>query len=328
MKSPLVGATDVYGASVSSPPNDPISVPAPVHPATAIVYPGALALTAAAGMYASASAWPPKEVFAAMAAAGLLLALVVQLALPYRMPAGAWWRKAPNDIVHTFLSNMLPGSAMEALLVGGLFAASTRITALLGTAPWPTDQPWVLQFALALLLVELVYYVMHRLLHRVDAFWHFHAVHHSATELYLFASSRHHLVSVTINRAAQFCALGLLGVPSEVTAPLSGMILANSWLQHCDVRLETRWLDGLLVTPAVHHFHHHRDYDLSNTNFGGALVLWDRVFGTFHRPQGELPASYGFEGIRENYVVQLAYPFRTLIAGSTDSAPLPPAPEG
>ncbi|MCA9532559.1 MAG: hypothetical protein KC593_02735, partial [Myxococcales bacterium] len=76
MKSPLVGATDVYGASVSSPPNDPISVPAPVHPATAIVYPGALALTAAAGMYASASAWPPKEVFAAMAAAGLLLALV------------------------------------------------------------------------------------------------------------------------------------------------------------------------------------------------------------------------------------------------------------
>ena len=43
------------------------------------------------------------------------------------------------------------------------------------------------------------------------------------------------------------------------------------------------FLSGILATSDVHRFHHSSDLDESNTNFGNATMIWDRIFGTFHQ---------------------------------------------
>jgi hypothetical protein len=41
------------------------------------------------------------------------------------------------------------------------------------------------------------------------------------------------------------------------------------------------WLEYVLATPSQHRVHHGRNEQYLDKNYGGALCIWDRLFGTF-----------------------------------------------
>ena len=79
-------------------------------------------------------------------------------------------------------------------------------------------------------------------------------------------------------------ALALIGAPLAFYVLYRIVTIFFTFLTHANVS-PPRWLDRALswvfVTPNMHKFHHHFERPWTDTNFGGVLSVWDRMFGTF-----------------------------------------------
>lgn len=53
--------------------------------------------------------------------------------------------------------------------------------------------PFAVKFVVSVLVLDLLFYIKHWATHRVPAFWHFHAIHHSQREMTVLTDRRHYL---------------------------------------------------------------------------------------------------------------------------------------
>ena len=165
------------------------------------------------------------------------------------------------------------------LLVVAIYAGLYELTPLrLDPHDWWT---WVLLF----LLDDLAYYWFHRVSHENRVFWASHVVHHSSVHYNLSTALRQTWVPMTY--LPFWLALPLLGF-----APWM-VLLAQSWSLIYQFGLHTErigrlpWgLEKVLNTPSHHRVHHGSNEQYLDRNYGGILVVWDRLFGTFE-PEGE-----------------------------------------
>jgi hypothetical protein len=128
-----------------------------------------------------------------------------------------------------------------------------------------------------LVLIDLANWTSHLYNHRVDAFWRFHALHHSQEEMSILTSFRAHpLVHTSFQlTAVPLIVLGTGGaVPATV---LVGYVLLST-MPHSNVNWGFGPLRYVLVSPAYHRLHHDRD-DRRGVNLGTVLVLWDVLAG-------------------------------------------------
>jgi sterol desaturase/sphingolipid hydroxylase (fatty acid hydroxylase superfamily) len=141
-----------------------------------------------------------------------------------------------------------------------------------------------------LLLMDFSYYLEHRLLHAHPTFWAAHAVHHQSSEFNLTVSLRVSVLQVwmTTLTALPFAIIGFS--PSVV---LTAIVISKSYqfLLHTQLVGKLGVLEWVLMTPSHHRVHHGWNERYVDKNFGGILVVWDRIFGTFE-PEAEA-ASYG-----------------------------------
>ena len=56
---------------------------------------------------------------------------------------------------------------------------------------------------------------------------------------------------------------------------------------------ELGWLEGIFNTPSNHRVHHARNPEYLDANFGGVLVIFDRLFGTYIPERDDVPCDYG-----------------------------------
>jgi sterol desaturase/sphingolipid hydroxylase (fatty acid hydroxylase superfamily) len=145
---------------------------------------------------------------------------------------------------------------------------------------------WLL-VAVVLVLMDLANWTSHLYNHRVDAFWRFHALHHSQEEMSILTSFRAHPL---VHTSFQLTAVPLivLGTGGAVPASILVGYVVLSTLPHANVGWGFGPLRYVLVTPAYHRLHHDRD-DRRGVNVGTVLVLWDvlaglAVFPTRPRP--------------------------------------------
>jgi sterol desaturase/sphingolipid hydroxylase (fatty acid hydroxylase superfamily) len=153
-------------------------------------------------------------------------------------------------------------------------------------------QPRWLQLVEVVLLGDLLIYWAHRLQHRVDWLWRFHAVHHSAEHLDWLAAHREHpldtLYSVTIMNLPAF----MLGMPLSTMSVVVSFRGLWAIFIHSNVRARLGPLGLLLGSPALHHWHHARER--AGVNFGNVSPLMDVLFGTHFDP-GHEPEALGLE---------------------------------
>jgi sterol desaturase/sphingolipid hydroxylase (fatty acid hydroxylase superfamily) len=148
-------------------------------------------------------------------------------------------------------------------------------------------------FALLFVGQEFCYYGYHRAAHRVRWFWATHAVHHSPNELTLAAALRLGWTGKLTGSALFFAPLIWIGfAPLAVLAALSANLLYQFWL-HAPWIPRLGPLEWLLNTPTHHKVHHASNPEYLDCNYGGVLIVLDRLFGTFVDLRDDVPPRYG-----------------------------------
>jgi sterol desaturase/sphingolipid hydroxylase (fatty acid hydroxylase superfamily) len=140
---------------------------------------------------------------------------------------------------------------------------------------------------------EFCYYWYHRAARRVRWFWGNHAVHHSPNELNLSAAFRIGVFGKLTGTTLFFVPLVWLGFePRTVFAVLSLNLLYQFWI-HATWIPKLGWLEGILNTPSAHRVHHAANPQYLDANYGGVLLVFDRLFGTYVEERNDLPCRYG-----------------------------------
>jgi sterol desaturase/sphingolipid hydroxylase (fatty acid hydroxylase superfamily) len=140
---------------------------------------------------------------------------------------------------------------------------------------------------------EFFYYWYHRASHRIRFFWATHAVHHSPNQLTLSSAYRLGWTAKLTGSAIFFTPLVWLGVrPEVVLAVLSLNLLYQFWL-HNTWMPKLGWLEYIINTPSSHRVHHASNTAYLDANFGGVLIVFDRLFGTYVAEREEEPCRYG-----------------------------------
>ena len=167
-------------------------------------------------------------------------------------------------------------------------------------------QPWWLQALEVVLASDLLVYAGHRLQHRVDFLWRFHAVHHSARHLDWLAAHREHPLDTVWTVGLLNLPAFLLGFPLGTLAGLVAFRGIWAVYIHSNVRLPLGPLRVLLGSPELHRGHHACDRDAGN--YANLSPLMDVVFGTY-RPPEAAPERIGLrEPFPESYLGQLVHP--------------------
>ncbi|MBV9523931.1 MAG: sterol desaturase family protein [Alphaproteobacteria bacterium] len=178
--------------------------------------------------------------------------------------------------------------------------ATTILVAVLGTVsayrlftvPLDTIWGWIVAF----LAVDFAYYCWHAASHRVRLFWAAHSVHHSSTSFTFATAQRLAWAGPLLSGLVFFLApLVFLGIAPEAVAILLTLNLIYQFFLHTELVRSMGPLELVLNTPSHHRVHHASNPEYLDKNFGGVLIIFDRLFGTFaaeHAPcrYGILPA--------------------------------------
>ena len=140
---------------------------------------------------------------------------------------------------------------------------------------------------------EFCYYWFHRAAHRIRWFWCNHVVHHSANELNLSAAYRIGILSRASGSSVFYVPLIWIGFdPRVVFSMLSLNLLYQFWI-HATWIPRLGWLEFVLNTPSAHRVHHAANLEYLDANYGGVLIVFDRLFGTYRAERDDVPCRYG-----------------------------------
>jgi sterol desaturase/sphingolipid hydroxylase (fatty acid hydroxylase superfamily) len=155
----------------------------------------------------------------------------------------------------------------------------------------PLDRWW--SIPLLFISLEFCYYWYHRSAHKVRWLWATHAVHHSSTYFNLSAAYRLGWTSWLSGNILFFMPLSLVGFhPIAIVAALALNLVYQFWI-HTELIPKLGILEWIFNTPSHHRVHHASTPEYIDRNYGGVLIIFDRLFGTFIEEKSDLPIAYG-----------------------------------
>ncbi|MEV5647979.1 sterol desaturase family protein [Nocardia sp. NPDC052254] len=165
------------------------------------------------------------------------------------------------------------------LVVLTVFAAAYLITPLQLSPADPLT--WI-----ALIVADdFAYYWYHRTHHTVRMLWASHVVHHSSEFYNLSTALRQPWTP--FSSLPYWIPLALLGFPPWMILLQQSISLVYQFFIHTE-RVGTLWrpIEWVFNTPSHHRVHHGSNDRYLDRNYGGILIVWDRLFGTFE-PESE-----------------------------------------
>lgn len=144
---------------------------------------------------------------------------------------------------------------------------------------------------------EFLYYWSHRASHRIGWLWATHSVHHSPTRLNLTAAVRLGWTGTISGSFLFFLPLALLGYHPYAILAMLGLNLAYQFFTHTELAPRLGPLEWVFNTPTHHRVHHASNRSCLDRNYGGVLIVFDRLFGTFAAPPADEPLRYGLVGV-------------------------------
>jgi sterol desaturase/sphingolipid hydroxylase (fatty acid hydroxylase superfamily) len=150
---------------------------------------------------------------------------------------------------------------------------------------------------------------MHRADHRIRWFWLNHAVHHSPNQYTLASAYRLGWTGQITAAAVCFSPLVWLGFPVPVVVGALALNLTYQFWLHTElIGTLPRWIEYVFNTPAHHRVHHGSNPEYLDCNYGGVLIVFDRMFGTFRRELPGVPIRYGLvDPVRSHNPVRIAF---------------------
>ncbi|GAA0351210.1 sterol desaturase family protein [Bowmanella denitrificans] len=184
-----------------------------------------------------------------------------------------------------------------AILAGQTLINSTilGVAAVIFLAPFTLLQWYEIprtlwSWVLAVLIADFLYYWMHRVEHKVRILWAFHSVHHSSQDYNLSVPGR---LSWVQDFQEWIFLIPMVLMGFDLFQTLIAFVLVSQYQNWIHTKRIGRlgWLEYLFNTPSAHRVHHGTARHHLDKNFGGILIIWDRMFGTFQTE--DQPVIYG-----------------------------------
>jgi len=229
----------------------------------------------------------------ALAVPFFLLALVVEMAVDRVRGTGHY---RTSDAINSLSAGTLSTTFgyFTRLLPAFIWAFALQNFALVDVElAWFDLSPrGIALWLLALLGFDFCYYWAHRFGHEVSVLWASHAVHHQSEDYNLSTALRQTSTGFIFTWIF-YLPLFLLGMPLEVFLTVNALDLIYQFWVHTQQINKLGWADRVLVTPSNHRVHHAQNEIYIDKNYGGILILWDRLFGTFQEELDSEPVVFG-----------------------------------
>ncbi|UCU99776.1 lysoplasmalogenase family protein [Acidovorax radicis] len=214
------------------------------------------------------------------------------------------WRRQRNtyrlaDAVSSISLGMLSqtSAVFTRLLRIGIYTAVFEHVALWrGDAFWLSAPGWLL----ALVFYDLCYYWLHRMGHESAVLWAAHAVHHQSQD-YNLSTALRQTSSGALLGWVFYVPMALAGVPPLVFAVVALIDLLYQFWVHTEQVGRLGWFDRWFCSPSNHRVHHAVNDAYLDKNYGGILIVWDRMFGTFKDEDAQEKCVYGTRGLLNSW---------------------------
>lgn len=213
---------------------------------------------------------------------------------------------------------------VEGFIAKIFFSASTfaALTLLLLEKNFPHDtspQAWtfgtLVSFTLFMFFFsELVRWMTHFLLHKIDFLWEIHKIHHSAKVMNIFVGLRFNFLYFFVKPFLKYPLIGgtqalaifLLNKENKLVTILGmNIFFATIYFvmvhfQHSHYKISFGPFWGKLITsPRYHQLHHSKAPEHRDKNFAFYFAFFDWIFGTQVLPPEDEEFEYGIIGSRQ-----------------------------
>ena len=239
---------------------------------------------------------------------GVILVIALEFALPFRR---AWLRS--HDDMRTDIAHLVITSNVVTVVRWAVTVGFTALVGSTGLELWPSTWPLWAQVALITVIQSFLGYWVHRAHHGLPILWRLHAVHHSAPRVYWLNQARVHPFESILD-GLTLLPLLLLGTPTQALLVFTAFSGVHLTLQHANIDLRLGVFNWVLSLSEAHRWHHSRERHEADANYGGVLIVWDVVFGTYALPKHRQPPAdtglTGYDDYPTDYLGQLASPFQ------------------
>lgn len=208
-------------------------------------------------------------------------------------------------------------------------AAAVGVAAFAQASGWGLlnhyQLPFLIAVTISVIVMDMVIYLQHVMVHAVPALWQLHMVHHVDPDYDVTTGSRFHTIEIIISMLIKLATIIVLGPPVVGVVIFEVLLNATAMFNHGNMRLPEnidRILRLFVVTPDMHRVHHSVIPEETNSNFGFNLPWWDRIFGTYcAQPQdGHEGMTIGIHNFNEPKQIcqlpgMLALPFMAKASG-------------
>lgn len=161
---------------------------------------------------------------------------------------------------------------------------------------------------LAFVLQDFLYYWFHKASHHIHWMWAAHVVHHSSTRLNFSTAFRQSITYPLAGMWLFWMPMIILGFDPITVFAVVALNLAYQFFVHTQAVGKLGKLELIFNTPSHHRVHHSINTQYIDKNFGGVLIIWDRLFGSFVDEDPNDPCRYGIRGqIHTNNVLTISF---------------------
>jgi len=195
-------------------------------------------------------------------------------------PRSTRWLTNWAIILLDTLTLRLLALALPMLAVGAALDAEAQGWGLMNRV----DGASAVKIVATVLIFDFAIWLQHLVTHKIPLLWRIHRVHHADRDIDVSTAIRFHPLEIALSMLLKIGLVYLLGPPAVGMVLFEIVLNGTAMFNHANMRLPL-WLDAILrrvlVTPDMHRVHHsdlRREHD---SNYGFALSIWDRIFGTY-----------------------------------------------
>ena len=229
----------------------------------------------------------------ALAVPFFLLAIIIELFVDRRKRTG-YYRS--NDAINSISAGMLDttlGYFTKILpLLGWGFAMQHLAVFDMPLAWFDASARGIALWILAALAWDFCYYWFHRFSHEISILWAAHAVHHQSEDYNLSTALRQTSTGFLFGWIF-YLPLFVVGFPLEVLLAVNAVNLIYQFWVHTQLVRRLGPLEAVLMTPSHHRVHHAQNERYIDKNYGGMLIVWDRLFGSYEPERDDDPVVFG-----------------------------------
>ena len=175
-------------------------------------------------------------------------------------------------------------------LIFGIIAASVyefRLTTIpISFSHWPS-------LIVLFLAVDLGFYVEHRCSHRIRFLWASHSVHHSSEQMLVTTAYRLAWTPLLSGVFLFYLPIVWIGYDPVWVYGMVSASLCYQFFVHTELVPRVGWVEWLVNTPSAHRVHHASNPEYIDKNYGGVLLIWDHLFGSYQAERSDIPIRYG-----------------------------------